>query len=159
VTIRPPRDVDADALAEIQAAASLAALAHVYPPDRYPFPTDAVRRRWREFTCAGGWVRIAEADGRAAGFVAVEPPWLEALYVRPEAWGSGVAAALHDAALAELAAAGVRRATLWVLEANERARRFYERRGWRPDGSTRVVPFPPHPIDLGYALALPDGGE
>jgi hypothetical protein len=41
-----------------------------------------------------------------------------------------------------------------VLEGNTRARRFYERRGWSEDGTSRIVEFPPHPIDLGYALEL-----
>jgi hypothetical protein len=41
-----------------------------------------------------------------------------------------------------------------VLEHNVRARRFYERRGWAPDGTSRVVEFPPHPLDLGYARDL-----
>jgi GNAT superfamily N-acetyltransferase len=141
-------------LAELQRAASLAALAHVYPPERYPFPTEAIRERWRDFVRRGGWACVAEVDGRALGFVAVEPPWLDALYVRPEAWGSGAAALLHDDAVHELARRGVPRARLWVLEQNLRARRFYERRGWGQDGSTRVVPFPPHPLDLGYALGL-----
>jgi len=26
---------------------------------------------------------------------------------------------------------------LWVVEANPRARRFYERSGWRPDGARK----------------------
>ena len=43
---------------------------------------------------------------------------------------------------------------LWVLEDNSRARRFYERRGWRENGDTRVVEFPPNPLDLGYSLDL-----
>lgn len=30
------------------------------------------------------------------------------------------------------------RATLWVLETNERARRFYEIAGWLPDGATKT---------------------
>jgi len=29
-------------------------------------------------------------------------------------------------------------ATLWVLATNERAMRFYERQGWRSDGSVRI---------------------
>jgi hypothetical protein len=41
-----------------------------------------------------------------------------------------------------------------VLEQNARARRFYERRGWVLDGTERVVPFPPHPLDVGYTLSL-----
>jgi hypothetical protein len=41
---------------------------------------------------------------------------------------------------------------LWTLEDNARARWFYERRGWRLNGETRVVPFPPSPLDVGYQL-------
>lgn len=138
---------DAEAVAAIQAEASLAALAHVYPPERFPFPHDAVRERWRAYT---GAYSLAAWDG----FVAVEPPWLEALYVRPTAWGRGVADELHAWAVERLRAAGTTTARLWVLEQNPRARRFYERHGWRADGTTRVVEFPPHPLDVGYALAL-----
>ena len=138
---------DAAFLAEIQEEASLAGLAHIYPPELYPFPGEAVRKRWREY--AGGYRLVDDV-----GFVAVTPPWLEALYVRPQAWGSGVADELHAWAIEELRAACVATARLWVLEANARARRFYERRGWCADGTSRVVEFPPHPLDLGYSLAL-----
>jgi hypothetical protein len=41
---------------------------------------------------------------------------------------------------------------LWVLEDNSRARRFYERRGWRENGESRIVEFPPNPLDIGYSL-------
>ena len=42
-----------------------------------------------------------------------------------------------------------------MLEENHRARRFYEKHGWRLNGETRVVEYPPHPLDVGYSLALP----
>ncbi|KRF23226.1 MULTISPECIES: hypothetical protein [unclassified Phycicoccus] len=29
-------------------------------------------------------------------------------------------------------------ATLWVLDGNQRARRFYEHHGWRSDGAAKV---------------------
>jgi GNAT superfamily N-acetyltransferase len=137
----------AELLAAIQEDASLAGLAHVYPPELYPFPREAVRERW----LTAGELVFVEGE---LGFAAVAPPWLDALYVRPAAWGTGVAARLHDRAVAALREAGVERARLWVLDANGRARRFYERRGWRLDGSTRVVEFPPNPIDVGYSLDL-----
>jgi diamine N-acetyltransferase len=41
-----------------------------------------------------------------------------------------------------------------VLEENQRARRFYERRGWRLDGRRTRTPFPPHPPMVGYTLTL-----
>jgi len=50
--------------------------------------------------------------------------------------------------------AGAEGGQLEVIEANERARRFYERHGWRENGETRVVPYPPNPIDVGYTIEL-----
>jgi GNAT superfamily N-acetyltransferase len=132
-------------LAEIQEAASVAGLAHVF--GGAPFPRAEVLACWQ----ASAELVFVEDE---VGFVAVDPPWLDALYVRPEAWGTGVAVRLHDRAVEALREAGVERARLWVLEGNVRARRFYERRGWVEDGTTREVPFPPNPIDLGYSLAL-----
>jgi hypothetical protein len=46
------------------------------------------------------------------------------------------------------------RAKLWTLEENWEARRFYERRGWTLNRETRVVPFPPNPIDVQYEKEL-----
>ena len=43
---------------------------------------------------------------------------------------------------------------LWTLEANVRARAFYERRGWQLDGTTKTTRHPPHPVDVGYSLDL-----
>jgi hypothetical protein len=45
---------------------------------------------------------------------------------------------------------GSERCHLWVLEDNGRSRRFYERRSWYENGRTRVVPYPPNPLDVGY---------
>ncbi|MGZ4289168.1 MAG: N-acetyltransferase family protein [Gaiellaceae bacterium] len=130
----------------LQRDACVAALAHIFPPDLYPFPDDAVRSRWREFE---GTVFVAERDGRVAGFAAIARCWLDGFYVAPDHWGTGVADELHDAVLAELPDCPEIR--LWTLDANDRARRFYVRRGWRPNGDSRVVPFPPHPLDVGYS--------
>ena len=41
------------------------------------------------------------------------------------------------AALEKLRTSGFDTATLWVLEDNPRARRFYEREGWNTDGRRR----------------------
>jgi GNAT superfamily N-acetyltransferase len=84
----------------------------------------------------------------------VRAEWLDGLYVVPSHWGAGVAQALHDHAFGLLAGFGSQRCHLWVLEHNGRARRFYERLGWRANGDTRVVPFPPNPIDVGYTIDL-----
>lgn len=58
--------------------------------------------------------------------------------VAPSAWGTGLAKALFDAAVQRLRAADHTSAYLWVLEPNMRARRFYEREGWSPDGGQKL---------------------
>jgi GNAT superfamily N-acetyltransferase len=55
---------------------------------------------------------------------------IAALHVLPAEWGRGIGSALHDAALTVLSRAGHRSAGLWVIAANQRARRMYEQRGW-----------------------------
>lgn len=61
-----------------------------------------------------------------------------ALYLLPEHWGHGSGRLLMDDGLRRLAEANCRDAVLWVLEANHRARRFYEAGGWQADGSVKT---------------------
>ncbi len=64
---------------------------------------------------------------------------LYALYVHPAWWSTGTGRALMDQVLAKVRAAGYAYITLWVLEANARARRFYQRAGFAPDGARHVL--------------------
>jgi putative acetyltransferase len=144
--IRASGREEAEAHFAVQRAACVDSFAHIFPPELYPFPDGAIRERWRNAT---GTVLVDERDGAVVGVVLVEGCWLHGFYVRPEHWGTGVARELHDAALAELA--DCPEVKLWVLEENHRARRFYEREGWRSNGETRVVPYPPSPLDVGYS--------
>jgi GNAT superfamily N-acetyltransferase len=153
--IREARPDEAEALAEIQRDACLAAFAHIFPPDLYPFPMDDVRERWiTALADPETAVLVAEVDGRAVGLAGYRAQWLDGLYVSPECWAGGVGLALHDRVLERLRERGSNRCHLWVLEDNERARRFYERHGWQENGRTRVVPFPPNPLDVGYTIDL-----
>ncbi len=153
--VRPAATRDLQTLVGIQEAASVRALAHIFPPERYPFPTEAVQERWQDaLGDSDVEVLVAEQDGEIVGQAAVRRGWLDGLYVLPDRWGSGIARSLHDEAVERLRNLGCSSARLWVLERNDRARRFYERRGWQADGRTRVVPFPPRPLDVGYTLEL-----
>lgn len=76
---------------------------------------------------------------------------LKDLYVVPSAWGTGVAGALLEAALAAMRERGLSDAILWVAEQNARARRFYEREGWHADGETLTGPLGP---EVRYHRAL-----
>jgi ribosomal protein S18 acetylase RimI-like enzyme len=73
----------------------------------------------------------AGRDGRVAE--------LYALYVRPAWWSTGTGRALMDRVLARTCAARYQSVVLWVLRDNTRARRFYERAGFAPDGATDVL--------------------
>ena len=94
---------------------------------------------------------VAEEGGRVVGFASFCPSRDEdapratgevpAIYVEPPAMGKGVGRKLLEEATAELRLAGFTRATLWVLEGNERARRFYENEGWTWDGSVSTHMF------------------
>lgn len=65
-----------------------------------------------------------------------------AIYLRREATGQGIGRALFAHAVQDLRRRGYRRATLWVLDTNTRARRFYEAAGWVPDGATKIEERP-----------------
>ena len=53
------------------------------------------------------------------------------LFIRPDLWGSGLAADLHDRAVVEMRSREYTRARLFTPAGQARARVFYERRGWR----------------------------
>ena len=64
---------------------------------------------------------------------------LYALYVTPAWWSAGAGRALMGSVLAALEAERYRRVVLWVLADNARARRFYDRAGFAPDGGTNIL--------------------
>ena len=61
-----------------------------------------------------------------------------AIYADPDAWGTGTGRALMGSAVTELTRAGYADAILWVLDANDRARRFYALAGWEEDGARKT---------------------
>jgi GNAT superfamily N-acetyltransferase len=76
---------------------------------------------------------VATRDGRLAGIVMLHGDEVEQLYVAAAARGGGVADVLMRHAERTIAARS-RVAWLAVAAGNARARRFYERSGWRDAG-------------------------
>ena len=151
---RPASPEDAVALLALERDASLAALGHVFPPDRYPYPATDVLARW-VLVLDDPEVRVEVVEG-AEGFdcfVAWDDVSVRHLAVRPDAWGRGLAREALARAVAAIAAGGAERALLWCLADNERARGFYEHLGWRATGRAQEAVWPPHPIELEYAVA------
>jgi GNAT superfamily N-acetyltransferase len=136
----------------IARAAAVAAFQHVFPPDLYDFPAEAIRADWvSALGDPAAETYIAFEGDEAVGVVSVNAGVLQTLYVMPGSWSRGIGSTLHDFALDRLRETNVHEARLWTLAENHRARTFYEKRGWSLTGRTRVVPFPPHPIDVEYA--------
>lgn len=86
-------------------------------------------------------VAVALLDGRLVGVTqatdlsvpARDLPEVTMLYVRPDAWGQGIASALLGSATRWIADRGHPSARLRVVEVQARARRFCEREGWQLD--------------------------
>ena len=109
---------------------------------------DGLRRATRIDLPPATW--IVESDRIVTGYLATDLPGahgvretveIRELYVHPNYWRNGLGAALFESCAEELAARGVRELYLWVLEANERGRRFYEAMGFgRVSGERKLVP-------------------
>ena len=76
------------------------------------------------------------------------------MFAVPASWGRGVGSALMAAALDDLRERGHSEATLWSFVDNERANRFYERHGFRRDGSERTEEAWAHIPEVRYRRAL-----
>ena len=79
---------------------------------------------------------------------------LYALYVTPAWWSTGTGRDLMCRVLDETQAGGYPRIVLWVLEQNARARRFYERSGFRLDGRSFVPDWLGGVTEVCYARDL-----
>lgn len=176
VTVRTARRDDAGAIARVRVAGWRAGYAGILEPavlDALDPITEQARRR-AEWGTRPGSLRVAEAGGEVLGFtlcgayrageddpagsVGPSDAELQALYVDPGSWSRGVGSALIGDVVATLTAAGHPVVRLWVLAANDRARRFYARQGFveegisapfTPRGGTRSVP------ECRYARPLP----
>lgn len=90
-------------------------------------------------------VIVAVDDDSIVGFVSAGPTRdddapsssgeLGAIYLEERVVGRGVGRGLLERAVEGMRSAGFTMASLWVLDSNERARRFYERAGWVWDGT------------------------
>jgi ribosomal protein S18 acetylase RimI-like enzyme len=141
------RAVEADApnVAQVHVQAWQAAYRGVVP-DAYLDSVSIEKREvvWRESIKRGipelwvadihlgivGWVAFGPSRDSDAEAGAGE---LEAIYVAPEHWATGIGRALWLVARRRLMELGFSSATLWVLADNARAIRFYRAAGFQPN--------------------------
>jgi ribosomal protein S18 acetylase RimI-like enzyme len=138
---------DAEGIACVHVRTWQGAYGHVFPPEKLAGISPEERARyWRTTLGRGSRTYVAEADGDVVGFASAGPSRdedgegigeLYAIYVDPDAWSTGAGRALIDQCEEQLSG-DYGDATLWVLEDNPRARAFYERAGWLPDGARKA---------------------
>ncbi len=117
--------------------------------------------RWLHHRCPQGFFGVYDPTGRLRAWAAADDRWfneagervgaIHEIVVDPDVQGLGVGTHLMEFVMAWLAYRGVRRLELWVGVTNLKARRFYERLGFRPDGPAYGLwlrmtrPAPPRP--------------
>jgi GNAT superfamily N-acetyltransferase len=112
---------DMDAAARVHRIAfdqALPWLAGLHTPDE-----DLWFYRNQVFATCSLWGRFDDAT--LCGLIALRDGWVEQLYVLPEAQGRGAGTELLDVAKHTFD-----RLQLWTFQRNDRARRFYEARGF-----------------------------
>lgn len=77
-----------------------------------------------------------------------------AIYVDAAYWSTGIGRDLMATGLRALRKEGFGRVTLWVLEANARARRFYAAAGLAPDGTRQLLDIGGEVPEVRYAARL-----
>lgn len=167
--VRPATATDAAALGAVHVRAWRDSYRGIKPDDYLDGLSVEDRQGWWRATLADPPARytailVAEGATGIVGFAVVGPSGREPagrlgelfmLNVDPAAWGTGAGRALLEAATAALARAGFAEAVLWVAPGNTRARRFYGRAGWSPDGTEiDAVIFGAAVHDIGYRRRL-----
>ena len=140
--LRPATLGDADQVADVylrsrKELVSFAPLAH----------SDASVRGWvRERLIPAGRTTVAVVDGAVVGLMAItkatDCSWITQLYLHPAWIGRGIGTRLLELARRELSPP----IRLYTFQANQRARTFYERRGFKvvsfTDGSSNEEKCP-----------------
>lgn len=169
--VRQATVADAPAIAAVHVRSWQSAYRGLIPQD-FLDALDPRQRvgRWEQLIAAADWPRsatlVADTGSEILGFAHLVPTRdndanpaqvgeITSIYLLPNHWGTGLGRTLMTAALEVFAAAAYHEATLWVLDTNERAQRFYEAGGWHPDGSAKLdttLGLPLH--ELRYRRAL-----
>lgn len=74
------------------------------------------------------------------------------IYILPAYWRTGVGTKLMTWGMNEIRNEGFKKAELWVLEENLRARHFYEKLGFRHDGTTQTINCGKDLIECRYTI-------
>jgi ribosomal protein S18 acetylase RimI-like enzyme len=106
--------------------------------ERYTFGADDPSRQRTFVATDGPTICGFTTAGVSRDIDLVAAGEIYAIYVDPDSWGLGAGRLLIENARLLLYDMEFEESFLWVLENNERAKRFYGIDGWLPDGSSRT---------------------
>ena len=167
ISLRLATQADSPELARVHVAAWRRAYRGIVPEATLQqFTVELSSERFGAFLAEGASeTYLAEYEGRAAGFLTlgscrdsdIDPKstgeiW--GIYVLPELWRKGVGRFLCEQGQRLLASRDFAIATLWVIEANLQARRFYQALGFSADGATKELPFETPVPAIRYRMIL-----
>ena len=79
---------------------------------------------------------------------------IHAIYLLADYWGKGYGKQMMDFAISQLSQEGYQEVIVWVLEYNNRARRFYEKYGFVLDGANKEIEIGETLIEVRYVFYL-----
>jgi ribosomal protein S18 acetylase RimI-like enzyme len=131
-------------------------------PDEYlnnmPADRDLKAEKYRESFAKPGDIQsyCVVSDGKMIGLLTIDIINAEiwAIYLLEEYWGKGIGKEVLDFAISEMKRMKHSALFLWVLEGNGRAKRFYERNGFRFSGIKREKEYGKALVQLRYVLYL-----
>ena len=138
--IRPAEKKDASRLAEILIFAKRMAYRPIFQNDFVSFNEMQVldlALRFQNDPKALNGIFVYD-DSIVRGLIHIGLPELKELYVDPFFQGQGIGKELMEFFLSAVSRTQSRTAFLWVLEKNQKARRFYESFGFHPDGDRKL---------------------
>ena len=167
VTYRNATVRDAEALSALGTATFVATFGHLYQPDDLEiFLQNHDPNLWtKELADPAFAVRVAELDGKMVGYAKLGPPHLpfeprgeaaelRQLYVLEEMKGQGIAQALIEWIIEQARQRRADHLYLSVFTENHRARRFYEKYGFEPEGTYAFMVGTHADEDIVMRLAL-----
>lgn len=142
---------DAEELGKIHSSSWKIAYKGIVPNEILENITVEKRQKYFEKALTEGWEEdaIAFKDNEAVGFICIgkcrdtDKPetygeiW--GIYLLPEYWKMGMGSELINWGLNKLNERNYNKVTLWVLEENINARKFYERIGFKHDGTVKEI--------------------
>jgi ribosomal protein S18 acetylase RimI-like enzyme len=153
VIIRPAREEDVPALADLARRTWLDAFGDSLAPEDAEAAADETRSEERFRRALGErTILVAEDDGALVGYAELGDDTLHRLYIETAHQGRGIGRTLLDAALAHPRLAAAPRVSLQVWEKNPRAIRLYESVGFRRSGTAQFELAGETVEDLVYVL-------